>query len=232
MCAPYFSAGDRCLDPAVLADYHLDQDLLYPSYSQGSLDVTEGIDDPEKDEGNFVGRVLGVARGGDLGRHNGTRVLWLEGHAASVLRVSSDSSSLLAAMTHDEKRFLDEFYEWCAASAALLRACSSLLLVLMRRRRHVSCGFDFRAQVPGLQQADGTDEGAARAQRSEMTAEWRRRAVRRSPRHTLQKVPPVSTRCFFAAFDDCVRRRRRRPSSVRRRALSPMADRKRNTAPS
>lgn len=120
MCAPYFSAGDRCLDPVILSDFYLDQDLLYPSYTQGTLDVTEGID-PEHDayKGNYVERVLKVAREGQEARHRDTRVLWMEGDARSVLRVSNETTSLLAALTYEEKRFLDEFYEWCGSGGRI-----------------------------------------------------------------------------------------------------------------
>lgn len=111
MCSPYFSAGDRCLDPVLLSDFHLDQDLRYPSYTQGTLDVTEGVD---IEGGGLVARVLEAARRGDLAAHNGSRVLWLEGDAAAVLRVSRDARGLLGALTYEEKRYLDEFYEWCA----------------------------------------------------------------------------------------------------------------------
>lgn len=110
MCAPYFSAGDRCLDPAILSDYNLDQDLMYPSYSADSLDVTAGV---SADADGFVGLVLSAARDGDLAKHKDTRVLWLEGDALGIGRVKNETESLLEALTFQEKRYLDEFYEWC-----------------------------------------------------------------------------------------------------------------------
>lgn len=86
LCTPMLSKGAECTDMVVMSDFHLDSDVLYPSYSHDDL-ALEGLGASSgaatiADAVSWVRLALGgVAAGGDA------RVLWVRGGAAEAARL-------------------------------------------------------------------------------------------------------------------------------------------------
>lgn len=86
LCTPMMSKGNECTDMAVMSDFHLDRDVLYPSYSHDDLSV-DGLDAASgatpRGALSWVRYALGSA-----GADADARVLWLRGSdAAAAARI-------------------------------------------------------------------------------------------------------------------------------------------------
>lgn len=84
MCTPALSAGEKCNDKVVMSDFHLDRDMLYPSYSHETLALNATAQGRAHFEAvdAFKTALAGLGAGADA------RVLWLRGEPEAAVRLS------------------------------------------------------------------------------------------------------------------------------------------------